>query len=298
MPELKLGGTAASGRIAYGDGTNSLTSSANFTYGSSRLEAASSSGASLRASYSLGATYTDFGTNSSGYGYLNPTGKRLGINTTAPSATVHAQNDGTGTQKAVILDHSSGTMSTGEELQIDLSLSGTAMARVSAVKESTGYGLKFYTGGSAAVNATPVISATGSNSITVGDATSAAVEITGNDIAIGGNADDITIGSTGAGASTNFQGGIGLDDYVEETGNSGTLQAKAWHYIDPTGAATRTLPSSMNDGAWIIVVNLDPTFDITISAPAGETLAGSATITATKTGFFAKKGTVWVRISF
>lgn len=293
-----IGGTAAANRVAYGDGSNSLTSTANFTYTSGVLEAARSAGASIRVAYSAGSVYTDIGTNSSGYGYLSPTGKRLGVNTTAPSATIHAQNDGTGTQKAVILDHSSGTMSTGNELQLDLALGGTAMARVSAVKESTGYGLKFYTGGSAAVNATPVISATGSNSITVGDATSAAVEITGNDIAIGGNADDITISSTGAGASTNFQGGIGLDDYVEETANSGTLAAKSWHYIDPTGAATRTLPGSMNDGTWLFVVNQDGTFDITISAPGGETLTGSATITAGKTGMFHKSGTVWYRITF
>lgn len=267
-----IGGTAAANRVAYGDGTNSLTSTANFTYTSGVLEAARSAGASIRVAYSAGSVYTDVGTNSSGYGFLSPTGKRLGVNTTGPLATLHVQNDGTNTQGGLFIDHNSGTMSTGNELQLDLALGGTAMARVAAVKESTGYGLKLYTGGAGAVNG------------------AAAIAITG--------ADDITIGTTASTASINFQGPLGTDDYQTETANSGTLAAKSWHYIDPTAAAAWTLPGSMNDGTWLFVVNQDGTFDITISAPGGETLTGSATITAGKTGMFHKSGTVWYRITF
>ncbi len=278
-----IGGSAASTRVAYGSGTNTLTSSANFTYTSGVLEAARAAGASIRAAYSVGSVYTDFGTNSSGYGFLSPTGKRLGLNTTAPVSTLHIQNDADGTQGGLFVDHSSGTMSTGHELQIDMALGGTAMARVSAVKESSGYGLKLYSGGAGAVNASPAIAITGSNNVTILNALSSSGLV-------------VTLGSTAAGAATNFLGAIGSEDYTDTSSPSDAFSGKSWHFANPTGAATRALPSGMADGTWVFITNESGTYDITVTPPSGQTIVGSTSITTGKTGFFVKKGTVWTRI--
>lgn len=214
-----IAGTAAATRVAFGDGTNSLSSNANFTYGSNRLEVANSASAGLRSSYSLGSVYTDLGTNSAGYGYVSPTGERFGVNNISPIATLDVYNNGTETQNLLSLNHQSSTMANGAEMRINFQFAGSSMGKIAAIKETTGYAVGLFSGTGGSVNSTPGLVVLGSN--LVGLATAAPTI----DLGIGGNSNR-TIGmerhttANTAGNNLVIQSGGATSGATDKTGGN------------------------------------------------------------------------------
>ena len=269
-------GTVGATRIPYASGLDTLASSANFTYGSGRVTSNSSSVAGFRTGYDA-TRYADFGATSLGDAYIQTnlalgTGRRFGINTTSPSATVHASNPNDNDADLLVLDHNSVTMSDGHQIKSMFAFNGTPIGKIAAVKDGTGFNMNFYSGSSGAVNSSPAIAVN--------------------------NVSRVTLGSTVATSGININGGMAYSDVVLSTATTETLSTKTWTLVIPTANATRTIPSNFPQGSIIYITNASGSFTVTMAASGADSITGDLVVASGTTGMYFYYGSIWYRIKF
>lgn len=109
----------------------------------------------------------------SGYGYLQGvnqgtgythlvlspgSGARVGIRETAPTAVLDIRDAGSGTTRAVNINHAGSYSAEGQELSIDFQNAHSTVTRISNfLGPSTSFGWKFYSYSGGAVNSTPAL---------------------------------------------------------------------------------------------------------------------------------------------